>query len=86
MENLETVFVLVAEPFARQDREDFFGGQTASALDERVGHLGPAIREPLERVLRGVLDHLIPRQRKQLRMREDGCQRRRGRNGDCQPY
>ena len=47
------------KPCPGQDREDLLRGQPARALDQRVGHLRPAVGEPLERVLRGVLDQLL---------------------------
>ena len=68
MEDLEAVLVLVPEALPRQHRPDLLGRQTARALDQGVGHLRPAVREPLERILRAECDELVLRQPEHLRV------------------
>ena len=83
MQHPEAVGVLVAEALPRQDREDLFGRQAARALDQRVRDLGPAVGEALERVLRGVLNQLLLRQREQLGVGEN--RRQHGREAERWP-
>ena len=84
MQHPEAVGVLVAKALPREDGEDLFGGQAARPLEERVRDLGPAVGEPLERILRGVLDQLLLRQGEQLGVGKDRRQHGRGQNADCQ--
>jgi hypothetical protein len=49
VQDLEPVFVLIAEFLAGQDREHFLRGQSAGAFDQPIGHPGTAVGKTLER-------------------------------------
>src|SRR6185436_8526322 len=67
-----------------QDGEDLFRGEAAGALDERVGNLRAAVREPLERVLGRELDQLVLREREDLRVSARGGHQRGGEEGKAE--
>jgi site-specific recombinase XerD len=62
----ESTRILIPEPLAGQHGEHFLGGQAAGALNQRIGNFRAPVAEPIERVLRCVLDQLFLRQREQL--------------------
>jgi hypothetical protein len=75
VEDSEVARPLIAEALLGQHGPDFLRGESAGPLDERVRDLGPAVGEPLERVLRRELDHLVPGQREELGLARQGRQR-----------
>src|SRR5579859_1550079 len=66
MQDLPVAFVLIGELFTRQYGPHFFGGEVFALFEQSVGDVGPAVFETIERVLLGVLDHLLARECKDL--------------------
>ena len=76
MQNLKAVFVdtdcrKLLPPAGSADHTSS-ADMPARPLDQAVRDLRPAVGEPLERVLRRQLDHLLLGEREQLRVRERG--------------
>ena len=58
MQHLEAIGILIAKSFLFQDRPHLFRRQSPRSFDQVVGNFGAAVREPIEGILRGVVDQI----------------------------